>query len=100
MQIDKEKALTIYRIVQETITNCLRYARAKNIFVNLNRNEHFILLVIEDDGIGFKYDYIRGKKERLGIMIMNERAVQVGGEFRIESQVGKGTRVSVEIPIE
>jgi PAS domain S-box-containing protein len=102
-QLSKKKAVAVYRIVQEAVRNCLRHARAKNIFVNLIRRDHFILLTIEDDGIGFEYDNVtveKGGREKLGIMIMNERAVQVDGEFRIESSPGKGTQVIVEIPIE
>jgi PAS domain S-box-containing protein len=100
-QIAEQNALAIYRIVQEAVTNCLRHARAKNIFVNLTARDRFILITIEDDGIGFDSDRItEGRRENLGILIMNERAVQAGGEFRIESQVGKGTQVIAEIPIE
>jgi len=102
-QISEEKALTIYRIAQEALRNCLRHAQAKNIFVNLTKRGHFILLTVEDDGIGFEYDNIRaelGEKDMLGIMIMTERAVQVDGELRVESRPGKGTQVIVEIPVE
>ncbi len=102
LQIPKEKAITVYRIVQESMTNCIRYAKANNIYIHLNGNEHFILLAIEDDGMGFDYENMRIEKngrERLGIMIMNERVVQVGGTFRVESRVGKGTAVTAEIPI-
>lgn len=84
------------------MTNCIRYAKANNIYISLNGNEHFILLAIEDDGMGFDYENMRIEKngrERLGIMIMNERVVQVGGTFRVESRVGKGTAVTAEIPI-
>jgi signal transduction histidine kinase len=69
----------------------------------LTQKGHFILLTVEDDGIGFEYDNIRaeeGEKDRLGIMIMNERAVQAGGELHVESGPGKGTQVIAEIPIE
>lgn len=102
LQIPQEKALTVYRIVQESVTNCIRYARANNIYIHLNGNEHFILSAIEDDGMGFDYENMRIEKngrERLGIMIMNERAVQAGGTLRIESRVGKGTVVIAEIPV-
>jgi signal transduction histidine kinase len=95
--------VAVYRIVQEAVRNCLRHAQAKNIFVNLTKRGHFILLTIEDDGIGFEYDHItveKGKRDKLGIMIMNERAVQAGGEFHVESRLGKGTQVIAEIPIE
>jgi len=102
-QLCEKRAVAVYRIVQEAARNCLRHAQAKNIFVNLTKRGHFILLTIEDDGIGFEYDNVtveKGGRDKLGIMIMNERAVQAGGEFRVESRLGKGTQVIAEIPIE
>ncbi len=102
LQIANEKALAIYRIAQEAVTNCLKHARAENIIVNLTRKDDFLSITIEDDGTGFEYDKIsvgEGGVGKLGLIIMNERAVQACGEFRVESRVGKGTRVIVEIPI-
>lgn len=101
--IDDEKALAIYRIVQEAVTNGIKHADAKNIIVNLTRKDKFLSIAIEDDGTGFEYDKISpslGKKEKLGLIIMHERAIQIGGEFNIEPQVGKGTRVILKIPVE
>ncbi len=103
LQIDDEKALAVYRITQEAVTNCLKHARAENIIVNLTRNDQFLSITIEDDGPGFEHDKIsakEGEKDKLGLIIMHERAIQVGGEFRITSRVGKGTRVTVETPVE
>jgi signal transduction histidine kinase len=101
-QISDETALAIYRIVQEAVTNCIRHAQAKNIFVNLTQKGESILITIEDDGMGFEYDNMTagtGGRDKFGVITMNERAVQAGGEFHIESQNGKGTQVIAEIPI-
>ncbi len=101
-EMDEDKALAVYRIVQEAAVNCLKYARATQLFVTLTRKEGRLLLTIEDDGVGFDYaDLSVGPdtKGKLGIMIMNERAVQAGGEFHIESQVGAGTQILVEVPL-
>jgi two-component system sensor histidine kinase DegS len=102
-QISDKKAVAVYRIVQEAIRNCIRHAQARNIFVNLTKRGPFVLLTVEDDGIGFEYDNIsveKGEKDKLGIMLMTERAVQVDGELRVESRPGEGTQVIVEIPVE
>ncbi len=101
-KINDEKALAVYRIIQEAVTNALKYSGAKNIFVNLIQKDGSIMLTIEDDGAGFDYAALSNQKdgkEKLGLLIMNERAVHADGEFRIESQVGKGTQVFVEIPL-
>jgi len=97
------KQLAIYRIAQEGLTNALKYARATEIFVNLVRKDQRMLLTVEDDGIGFDLKpelETSGDRRSLGIVIMQERAHQVKGTFQLESQVGKGTQLIVEIPLQ
>jgi PAS domain S-box-containing protein len=95
--------IALYRIIQESLTNALKYAHAKNIFVNMIRKgkRDTVLLGIEDDGQGFDHSggtSFAPPSGHFGITIMRERAVLLGGDFRIESQPGKGTVVMVEIP--
>jgi PAS domain S-box-containing protein len=97
-----EKEVAIYRIVQEALTNIIRNANAKNVFVNLVRKDENLSLSVEDDGVGFDLDKVMTFSKNggpLGILIMQERAEQLGGEFTLESQPGKGTHVLVEIPL-
>jgi PAS domain S-box-containing protein len=101
-RLDSEKELAVFRIAQEATTNIIKYAVAKEVFVNLVRKGEELSLSIEDDGIGFDpYETMKttGKGLPLGLLIMRERAEQLGGEFTLDSQAGKGTRVMVEIPI-
>ena len=101
-RIASEKELAIYRIAQEALTNIIRHAQAKNIFVNLVRKGEKFSLSAEDDGVGFDQDKVMTfskKKGPLGILIMRERAEQLDGDFTLESHIGKGTHVLVEIPI-
>ena len=96
------KELAIYRIAQEALNNIIRHARAKNVFVNLVKKDENLSLSVEDDGVGFDQDKVMKpskKKGPLGLLIMRERAVQLDGEFTIESQPGKGTNLLVEIPL-
>ena len=96
------KGLAAYRIIQESLTNVLRYSKAKNVFVSLIQRDNILRLSVEDDGVGFNPDEILSNEETLatlGITIMRERAAQVGGEFFLESQVGKGTQVMAKIPV-
>ena len=102
-QMDPGKELAVFRIVQEAVTNILRYACAKNIFVNIIKKDSMIIVSVEDDGKGFEYDKIaepETSKGKLGLAIMNERAVQLGGTLHIDSAIGKGTHVYAEIPVE
>jgi signal transduction histidine kinase len=97
-----EKELAIYRIAQEALNNIIRHAQAKNVFVNLIKKDEKLSLSVEDDGVGFDPDKVMKPSERkksLGLLIMRERAVQLDGEFSIESQPGKGTHLLVEIPL-
>ncbi len=99
---DQNKELAIYRIAQEALTNVIRHARAKNVFVNLVKKDDNLSLSVEDDGVGFIQDKamkITKGKGLLGLLIIKERTVQLEGKFTIESQPGKGTHVLVEIPL-
>jgi len=101
-RFDQAKELAVYRIVQEALTNIVKHAKAKNVFVNLLKKGNAISLSVEDDGIGFDRDKamkISKGKGPLGLIIMRERVIQLGGEWSIESQIGKGTHVLAEIPL-
>lgn len=101
-RFDPEKELAIYRITQEALTNVLKHARAKKVFVNLAKEGKFITLGIEDNGVGFDQNKImkitRGKGP-LGLLIMQERTVQLDGEFSADSRIGSGTHLLVRIPV-
>jgi PAS domain S-box-containing protein len=100
--MDPDKSLTLYRIVQEALNNIIRHAGATLVFINLVSKDNSILLGVEDNGVGFDPSRILPNatgKGLLGIVIMQERVFQVDGELRIDSQIGKGTHVLVEIPL-
>lgn len=101
-KIDSEKELAIYRIIQEALTNVVKHSKAKGAFVNLVKRDKVILISVEDDGVGFDIDRVtkfsKGEKSSLGLLIMEERAIQLGGKFSFESRAGAGTRLSAEIP--
>jgi len=102
-QIEKRKELALYRIAQEALNNTIKHTAADKVFINLTCREKSIRMTLEDNGNGFDYEKLQLDKSArgpLGITIMRERAIQAGGNFRIESQPGKGTFVSVEIPID
>ena len=101
-RIVPEKELAIYRIAQEALTNIIRHAQAKNVFVNLISKGDKLSLSAEDDGVGFdrnKAMTFSKKQGPLGLLIMRERAEQLDGDFTLESQIGKGTHLVVEIPV-
>ncbi len=87
----------IYRIVQEALTNAIRHAQATYVDVVLKRDKAKMIVIIEDNGIGFEVD-AAGEKTRLGLVGMRERAEMLGGRLVIESTVGVGTTIFVEVP--
>jgi len=101
-KLDSEKRTALYRVAQEAIWNALKHSGARNIFVNLVRRDDLFSLSIEDDGVGFDaraaVSHAEGR-EKMGLRIIQERVVQVGGELSWESQQGKGTHLLVEIPL-
>jgi len=101
-RFDSEKELTCFRVIQESLTNIIKHSGAREVYVNLIKKDNAISLSVEDNGEGFVQDKISkvtNGKNQLGLLIMRERANQLGGEFTIESFVGKGTHVLMEIPL-
>jgi len=89
---------TLYRIAQEALNNAAKYSRARHVEVILERRQDSVLLVVEDDGIGFEADgSVNG--QGFGLVGMRERAALVGGSVEIESAPGQGTTVLVRIDI-
>jgi len=91
-----------FRIAQEALTNVTRHAHAKLVTVRLLRNRDYLILLIEDDGVGFDIEGLRRHalaSATLGLQGMEERAHAVGGRIKIDSAADKGTQVFVELPI-
>jgi PAS domain S-box-containing protein len=89
---------TLYRIAQEALNNAAKYSRARTVEVLIERRADAVLLIVEDDGIGFDADgEARGRG--FGLVGMQERAALVGGSLEIESSPGKGTTVLVRIAV-
>jgi signal transduction histidine kinase len=89
---------TLYRIAQEALNNAAKYSRAGRVEVILERRHDSVLLVVEDDGIGFEAD-VDMKDRGFGLAGMRERAALVGGHVEIESAPGQGTTVLVRIDV-
>ena len=89
--------MAVYRIVQESLTNIARHAHAKHAGVLLERRRDCMIIIIEDNGVGF--DPVACEANgRLGLLGMRERAESVGGTIEIESTIGQGASVFVEVP--
>ena len=98
-RLPAEVETLLYRIVQEALTNCAKYAQASLITVELSHDEAHAHLEITDDGIGFDLESLgaNGRKPGLGLLTMGERAELAGGHLRLQSRPGHGTRITVEL---
>lgn len=92
-------ATAIFRIFQETLTNIARHANATRVDVSLKEIPIGLELKVSDNGKGFDVSY-KGERKSLGLLGMRERAVSINAEVVMESEIGKGTTITLKIPIE
>jgi PAS domain S-box-containing protein len=100
LHLDGDRATATFRIFQECLTNVIRHAQAKSVRVDLYQEEESILLIVEDDGIGFSESGFSNAFGSLGLLGMKERAQFCGGDVQISSSPGNGTTVTVRVPVD
>lgn len=96
-RLDNTIEIAIYRIIQELISNILKYAKATSITIQLISNENNLNVSVEDDGIGF--DINDKKNWGIGLTNVASRVDALGGDLQIDSMIDKGTSISIDIPI-
>jgi signal transduction histidine kinase len=90
-----EHKTCVYRLVQEALHNVLRHAQAHIVRITVKQEPAALLLTVQDDGRGFDAAQERG----LGLVGIEERVAQLGGSFRVESEIGRGTLLAVSLPL-
>jgi signal transduction histidine kinase len=94
--------IELFRIAQEALSNVIKHARASSAKVKLNFGKLRLVLLVEDNGMGFDTSSalsLSGDNQSLGLLGMRERAELCGGTLKINSTPGDGTRIKVEIPV-
>ncbi len=97
-RLSPDLEIAIYRLVQESVTNACRHAKAKRIKVDIERADGGLRLVVADDGVGID-DVDGARKLSHGLAGMSQRARALGGTFAMHSRKGDGTRVEVFVPL-
>jgi signal transduction histidine kinase len=100
--VDGNIEIALYRIAQEALSNIAKHSHAVTATLHLERQDTSIQLTVSDDGTGFDETdaaRARGEGHGIGLMSMRERSELLGGTFRIESASGKGTAVTVTLPL-
>lgn len=97
--IADEDLINLYRIMQEALNNIVKHSGAKNVFINIYTDSHYIYLNIEDDGKGISSgEHAEQFYSGYGIDFMKERVSILGGKIRFDSKPGVGTKISIMIP--
>jgi two-component system, NarL family, sensor kinase len=91
--------LNLYRITQEALNNVLKHANAGKIFVQLLLHKQEIIYTFEDDGKGFDLPVLSPGSKGMGIKSINNRVKAMSGIFEIDSSPGKGTALTIQIPL-
>jgi PAS domain S-box-containing protein len=97
-----DQQIIIYRILQEALHNVHKHARARSVMLTVKRNTQDVQIQIRDDGRGFDIDHAMNRhvaERGLGLAALEERSHMLGGELAITSEKGRGTCVTLTIPI-
>jgi signal transduction histidine kinase len=97
LRLPSEVETTLYRVVQESLTNIVKHANAHHVSVSVARRASTVAAVIEDDGDGF--DPRTAREEGVGLLGMRERLSFVDGRLEIETRPGSGTTIVAEVPL-
>ncbi len=102
LPLNEQVRSLLYRAVRELLVNVAKHAEARNVRIVLDRAEQGFRIAVEDDGKGFDISVLkgRGKGGGFGVLSVRERLVRVGGAFAVESAQGKGTKVTMIVPME
>lgn len=101
-RLDSLVEINIYRITQEAINNAIKYAESSDILVSLSHSKNILSIVIDDNGKGFdpsKVKKVKNGDGGMGMTFMKERIKYIDGRLFLNSELGKGTRVTLNIPI-
>ncbi len=96
--LDPDRSTAVFRIFQETLTNIVRHANANEVTILLEKTEEGLILEVKDNGRGITQSQITNSKS-LGLLGIRERALLWGGTVQINGAPGKGTTITVQIPL-
>lgn len=96
-RLPPEIETTLYRVVQEALSNVVKHAGAEHVSIVVSHRDDSVAATVDDDGHGFDPATVRD--DALGLVGMRERLALVGGTLEIESSPGRGTTVAAQVPL-
>ncbi|WP_130733604.1 sensor histidine kinase [Flavobacterium sp. J27] len=97
-RIDNTIEVLLFRIIQELATNCIKHAQASEVNIYMNQYDNEINIMVEDNGKGFYINNIK-HNEGIGLKNMERKIEQLSGTFTIDSKIGKGTTIIIDLPL-
>jgi two-component system sensor histidine kinase UhpB len=100
--LSPDLAITCFRVSQEALTNVVRHAAARHVWIEVSQSDRVLELVVRDDGVGFDVVPTQEQAVRrgsLGLLGMAERVQLLGGTLQVESEPGRGTRIRASFPM-
>lgn len=97
-RLENSLEITVFRIIQELITNIIKHANAKNATINISLYDKKLNIIVEDDGKGFDINKV-DLKDGMGINSIKTRVKHLKGTFNIDSTLGKGSSIILDIPV-
>ncbi|GAA3652655.1 sensor histidine kinase [Flavivirga jejuensis] len=98
-RLENSLELTIFRVIQELVTNIIKHAEATEAIIHLTNHEDSLNIMIEDNGKGFNPSQVTTKNKGMGISSIDKRVEHLNGTMTIESEINKGTTIIIDIPI-
>ena len=101
-ELDTNVAATVFAIIDEAVTNARKHTRRAPIYVSAENRNNTLVAIVRDEGAGFDVDQVMGSydnRSSLGLQNMRDRSLLINGELRIESEPGKGTRITLIVPL-
>lgn len=95
-RLNQDYEVALFRLMQESLQNAIKHSEATTVNIKLDIGEHSITMIVSDDGIGFNPEQKRDKS--FGIIGMKERVEMLKGKFIINSKIGEGTQVYINLP--
>ena len=98
-RLENSLELSIFRMVQELVANSIKHANASKVNIQLTQHDDNLNIIVEDNGIGFDRSQLDITKSGMGLTTIEKRVEHLEGSFTVDSIVGKGTSILIDIPV-
>ncbi len=98
-RMENSLELSIFRMIQELVANVIKHAEATKVNIQLTQHEDSLNLIVEDDGKGFDRSQLDKESNRMGLTNIEKRVEHLEGNFTVDSVIGRGTSILIDIPV-